>query len=593
VFANLNHLYIYDIDLATQLADINTNQHIVSQLDSFFFFGDTQSKDIIGFWAYNSSQVAYRVYSFNQSLNNLQQTFEKNYTGSFFNFSAIMTFSSRNTLSSSYFIMPQQELNNTGFSSNFVILNRTGEWVYPLPDTTALLTQPLAIRDMNGDGELEFMSYSRGNTNTDELMVFNRTGKAVFTYYTPSHASSRILTSARIYRSDLTNNWKIAISEVLLATTNYQIKGYNLAGTNLFTNSYTPSGSSVGSLGAMSVSDNVGDYNGDGISDIFSVITKLFSPRTTFHLSVYSGSGGTLIDSVSYAVPVLTSNFAETSLTTADMNHDGKQDFIVSYGDGVTIYDVYNGNMLFQSNGTQNFGFYSCIPADLTQDGLQEVICSGQTQTLMLQSNLTQSSPYFTSIIISPSLTIGTGQVLSFNMTAFDTNGDTPYFSKKCFVGDSWNIPTTSNILTCSYAIAGTYLFTLGVKDLYHSTYTEYSDFVNVIESGTSCNNNLICEANLGENYVSCPNDCSAPTPTQPNGTTQAEGGMAIPTKIVDTENTDEGLLPSIYYGILAFFSLIALPTMILVFLIFFVLIIIAIAFIIKRIAQMVAKIGK
>jgi hypothetical protein len=58
---------------------------------------------------------------------------------------------------------------------------------------------------------------------------------------------------------------------------------------------------------------------------------------------------------------------------------------------------------------------------------------------------------------------------------------------------------------------------------------------------------------------------------------------MAIPTELVSTTNYNQGLLPEIYYSMIAFFSRSLLPFIILVVGIFIALIIFAIAGIINK----------
>ena len=101
------------------------------------------------------------------------------------------------------------------------------------------------------------------------------------------------------------------------------------------------------------------------------------------------------------------------------------------------------------------------------------------------------------------------------------------------------------------------------------------------------CDNDDVCESSQGETYINCPNDC--PTPTE---TTQVEGGIAIPLDLVNTEDTDKGLLPEIYYGTLGFFSSVLEPSILLIFVIFFVLIMITIGAIIVKIAKKVSNLG-
>jgi parallel beta-helix repeat protein len=101
------------------------------------------------------------------------------------------------------------------------------------------------------------------------------------------------------------------------------------------------------------------------------------------------------------------------------------------------------------------------------------------------------------------------------------------------------------------------------------------------------CNNDEICDSELfcgidsGETYTNCPNDCSPP-PTPPMSWEEVD----LDENIVNPQNTEQGLLPSIYYGMATFLSNIMTPAIIIIFVIFFCLIIGVIGIIIKKIAM-------
>ena len=97
------------------------------------------------------------------------------------------------------------------------------------------------------------------------------------------------------------------------------------------------------------------------------------------------------------------------------------------------------------------------------------------------------------------------------------------------------------------------------------------------------CNYNNVCESR--EDYENCLADCPAPT-SNPSEWQEVN----LPTKIVDVDNPEQGLLPEVYYGILGFFSETLSPMIILIFVIFFVLIILTLGTIIKKIAMKVGS---
>jgi hypothetical protein len=226
-----------------------------------------------------------------------------------------------------------------------------------------------------------------------------------------------------------------------------------------------------------------------------------------------------------------------------------------------------------------------CIPADLNFDGFLEVTCSASGSSYMFYSNVSNQNPTITSVAFDTGTTIAVGTTLYAYVTAYDVEGDGILYIYRCSDTSSFTNASGSSTGSCVYNSVGDYNFTIGVRDVYHSTYNYFSQIISVTQTGQICNNNGICET--GENYNNCPNDCPSP----PLNYTQVQGGMAIPTKLVDTENTEQGLLPEIYYGTLGFFSSVLSPTIILVFAIFFVFIILAIGMIIVRIGKKVANI--
>ena len=122
---------------------------------------------------------------------------------------------------------------------------------------------------------------------------------------------------------------------------------------------------------------------------------------------------------------------------------------------------------------------------------------------------------------------------------------------------------------------------TVGCSDIVHpSNYSTLTQLITVTQGVISCNNNAICESGLGENANTCPSDCGTQT------ISGSAGAIAIPSQLVDTSspNSNNGLLPEIYFGIINFLSNSLSPIIVVVFIIFTTLIILTIGSIIRKI---------
>ena len=125
------------------------------------------------------------------------------------------------------------------------------------------------------------------------------------------------------------------------------------------------------------------------------------------------------------------------------------------------------------------------------------------------------------------------------------------YYGVKCSNGVGWTADSTSSSTSCFYDEVGSFNHSVRVRDVYHSDYDTFSKTIIVSATGEICDNDGICEAGQGENYITCPNDCYIPNTT----TSSVEGSMTLPTELVNIENIHMGLLPEIYYGTLGFMS--------------------------------------
>jgi hypothetical protein len=191
-----------------------------------------------------------------------------------------------------------------------------------------------------------------------------------------------------------------------------------------------------------------------------------------------------------------------------------------------------------------------CIPSDSNFDGVQEIVCSSSGQTKIFFSNYTNQNSVLYLLTLDPSNNIAIGQTLSVIASAFDNETDMIYYSGRCSASDSFSADSLSSTFTCAYNSTGIYNMTMRAKDIYHSTYSTLSSLIIVTTTGTSCNNNGICESSLGESNSNCPNDCPVSSEN-----VQTTGGIEINPQLVNPENINEGFLPEIYFAIVNFFS--------------------------------------
>jgi hypothetical protein len=258
-------------------------------------------------------------------------------------------------------------------------------------------------------------------------------------------------------------------------------------------------------------------------------------------------------------------------------------------------------NPLTPTNAFSNFTIYyttasgsiSCIPADVNIDNYQEIICSGTDGSegvTIYSTPEANQMPVINSVSFSPSQVVTPNQTLTATISASDFEANTIFYSQRCFIDDTWSVESVNPIQTpCSYSLNGIYNFTARVRDAQHLTYNFLSYDIYVNSQGYICNSNSSCDTNFGENNGNCPQDCPViPTNETIGNTTQVTGGMAIPTQLVDVNNENQGLLPSIYFGTLGFLSATLNPMMVLIFAIFIVLIMLLIAKLIKKVAQKV-----
>jgi hypothetical protein len=532
--------------------------------------------DVAGIYNTSATNFLFNVYHFNPTLSTFSNAYQYNISVT----AGTQSTGMRCSGNACFFLLSNPSTNSTFYyiNSSTIISQQI------IDNPLAPYLEPLGYSDMNGDGKTEYWTYS-SSISKSQVIIFQADGtiKLKKSYFT----TGSLVLDMKVYSSDASSLWKTAIFNSVLSTTNSLIDVYKTDGSLYWTASI-PSGI-AGSYNFPSTrvgSMSVADFDGDTYADIYYNFASYVSASAT-KLTYGILKGNTGADLYSQSPAVINNPISAGKLTTADMNGDGKFDFIAkithspyTYLDVVSPLNsttrLYNSSV---SSGS------SCVPADVDYNGKLDIVCSGASRTTIFYSNYTNQAPTISTITYSPSTSIAIGSVTAI-ITANDVEGDNILYSHNCFNGDSWSSQDSNPAQVCTYGAVGIYNMSVGVNDGFHSPQANtFSQAIIVTATGGVCGN-AICEA--GETSQNCLVDC--PISSQQNYTTTATGGMPIPTKIVDVNNLDAGLLPEIYYGILAFFSNSLLPMIIIVFTIFIALIILTIATIVKKVARKVGE---
>ncbi|MGE0251502.1 MAG: FG-GAP-like repeat-containing protein [Dongiaceae bacterium] len=158
-------------------------------------------------------------------------------------------------------------------------------------------------------------------------------------------------------------------------------------------------------LAGSPMSVNSGDFNGDGILDILSVVAT-----TAIQLSLGNSDG-----TFQAAQTVVASQSSITNLVLGDFNGDGRTDFITSAATGLIYFGNSNGTVT-QSGSIAYGGPNSVTSGDINGDGIVDIIASVGTNINVYYGN---GNGTFQSAVTSA---IGTA---FSQLVVADTNNDT------------------------------------------------------------------------------------------------------------------------------------------------------------------------
>ena len=593
VIVDGNYLKFYDNNL-NFYTETFVGLTSMGQIGAVDWNDDGDSEGIAGFWRENTTHIHFKVFELNHTTQLVNEVYDYNFSYPIGNGVSGVRCSGNECYTILYdddgsgYHWSDFVINSTGYVSHLLYSNRSINQ-YPV-------IEPPSRWDYDSDGLWDYLVFSE-----DRVTVYDELGVVQANWtFNRGNGRDEYVRSAKLFNGDASPYWKVAVAYDVpyQAWSSLECGTYSCARIQILNIPDETIAFEDNCLVASSSSDNpriqgfaIKDYNGDFYDDIWCASSRITSNQIGA-LEIFKGDGTSLYSSTALGGDY-GAIYPDSSMTLARMDSDSSFDAIIYANGKLRIWSPALDSMIYSTGLTQTSGQGACVPSDLNWDGFLDVVCVDSSSIEQLTPDVTNLFPVISQVAYDPSTLVAVNQTLNAIISATDNEGDTLIFRHRCFDAENWSAEDGSNVKTCSYDSVGTYTLTVGVRDSWHSSFTTFAQSITVTTTGAVCDNDFICEAEQGETYLSCPNDCSSPEAEEVPDTTTATDGMAIPTKLVDTDDINQGLLPEIYYGTLAFMSSVLSPTIVLVFVIFFALIMLTIGMIVKKFAMKVGEMGR
>lgn len=555
VFPNNNFLQVYDKNL-NLYGEIFTNGSAVGQIDIGDFNHDNLTNDVAGIWETASNIATFKVYTFNPNTHAFSSIFQENVTMAGFSTTGVRCISGANERCFSYLTNSSGGTNSIKFFIFYT--NQSHSRGDVVTTSTQLPLEPPNFIDADLNGVLDFALA----TNEKAGIHSETTNFTLFQSAVSVSTNDAGIKYTRWVQADGSSTYKLIVGEQFTGTPSCttNVRCSKISAYRTDTSSYwTPVQIINATDGTFALTEIQGiairDYDGDGFDDIWvtastaTIDGNLRTGKTEFKI-LKGSSGAVLFGALS---PLnITGNYPLSMLTIGRADSDSVFDFVASDANNTVVYSSNLNSTLFKTSTTVRNVTNNCVIADASFDTYNDIICSGKAGSRIYTNNNTNTNPTITSVSYNPSTSISTGTNLIVTITANDADSDSILYSIKCSNADSYGAEDGSNVKSCTYNSEGTFNNTVGVRDIFHGFKTEFSQLI-VVSNSTS-------------------------PPVSNNGTsTTASGGITLPTELVSTTNTNTGLFPEIYYGLLAFFSNILSPLIVIVIVFLFVMSFIAV----------------